>query len=142
MSFKSRFAFGLVAAAGLATAAWAIDPPTNIMQIDRAKAKTTFDAKCASCHDHPNDRIPSREAISGTGPDNIVRALSEGVMKPMAAGLSNADIEGVAVYLTGTMPLPRAPAGPDSQPLTTANSKANTNASPWPMVAATRVARV
>jgi polyvinyl alcohol dehydrogenase (cytochrome) len=43
------------------------------------------------------------------GPDAIYAALSEGVMKPMAAGLSPAQLDAIALYLTGKAPSHAAP---------------------------------
>ena len=114
MFAKPLLGLGIATIAFFPQGAWAIDPPTNIMTIDRTKARDAYLSKCSSCHDQPSDRTPSREAISSTGPDNIVRALTEGVMQPMAAGMTPAEIDAIALYLTGTLPLPRVAAGPDA----------------------------
>src|SRR5215831_15026765 len=73
---------------------------------DRTAARELYQARCTSCHDHPTDRIPPKEALIARGPDAIVRALTQGPMQPMANGLSRAEIEGLAVVLTGKAPLP------------------------------------
>ena len=84
-----------------ASVAFAFDdppPPTSILGADRSHAREIFATKCASCHEKPtSDRIPTREAISAGGPDNLVRALTEGPMKPMAAGLTPAEIDSLAL---------------------------------------------
>jgi len=61
--------------------------------------------KCAQCHDHPVDRIPARAflAIVKT-PEQVVTALTSGVMQPMAAGLSADQIKSLAVFVTGKEP--------------------------------------
>lgn len=66
---------------------------------------TLWQARCAACHDHPHDRIPPHVLISTIrSPDDIVFALSDGVMRQQASGLSAADIRSLAVYLTGREP--------------------------------------
>ena len=41
---------------------------------------------CAQCHDHPVDRIPPRAFLGIVKtPEQVVTALTGGVMKPMAA---------------------------------------------------------
>jgi len=61
--------------------------------------------QCAQCHDHPVDRIPARAflAIVKT-PEQVVTALTSGVMQPMAAGLSADQIKSLAVFVTGKEP--------------------------------------
>ncbi|HET9161234.1 MAG TPA: PQQ-binding-like beta-propeller repeat protein, partial [Caulobacteraceae bacterium] len=110
-------AAALTAATGAATLALAFDdppPPTSILGADRSHAREIFATKCASCHENPSsDRVPSRAAISAGGPDNLVRALTEGPMKPMAAGLSPAEIDQLALFVTGKPPLPKLADGPE-----------------------------
>jgi len=60
-----------------------------------------FDARCKACHEPPVERAISREEMALRGPESIVAALTEGPMKPMAQGLSDADIRALAVYLGG-----------------------------------------
>jgi len=58
--------------------------------------------KCAQCHDHPVDRIPARVFLSIVKtPEQVVTALTSGVMQPMAAGLSADQIKSLASYVTG-----------------------------------------
>jgi polyvinyl alcohol dehydrogenase (cytochrome) len=60
---------------------------------------------CAKCHDHPVDRIPPRALLTIVKtPDQIIRALTDGVMKDQAAGLSPEQITALAVYITGKQP--------------------------------------
>jgi polyvinyl alcohol dehydrogenase (cytochrome) len=78
-----------------------------------------YQQHCASCHDNPSpsSRAPIRGFIAMRGPDAIFSALSEGVMKPMAEGLDPAELDAIALYLTGTAPnhgaAPAATADPD-----------------------------
>ncbi|MDB5453500.1 MAG: pvadh [Caulobacteraceae bacterium] len=108
----------LIGGAGLAAAAsvaWALDPPPPTSMLgDRSKSRELYQARCASCHEAPtDDRTPTRAAVVTGGPDNIVRALTTGPMKGMAQGLSDKDIEALAIYLTGKSPLPKLAEGPD-----------------------------
>lgn len=75
-------------------------------------AESLFQKRCASCHDPAIERAPSRAAIGQMSRAQIVGALQNGLMTPMAVGLSAAEIEMLAGHLgssiaadaaTGTM---------------------------------------
>ena len=88
----------LGAAAPLASASPAGTPSPD--------AAALYGTRCAACHDHPADRIPSRIMLSTyRTPEEIIAALTNGVMRQQAAGLSADDIRAVAVYLTGKEPI-------------------------------------
>ncbi|HWW28593.1 MAG TPA: PQQ-binding-like beta-propeller repeat protein, partial [Steroidobacteraceae bacterium] len=55
---------------------------------------------CASCHDPAVDRAPPKLALTRHFPDDLAATLKTGVMQPMAAGLSDADIDSIAAYLS------------------------------------------
>jgi polyvinyl alcohol dehydrogenase (cytochrome) len=79
-------------------------------QADQAAAfstrgETVFKAACASCHDPTVGRAPSHEQLASFTSDKVVAALTSGIMKPMAASLSAADMRAVATYLTGQQPV-------------------------------------
>jgi len=119
MSKQSSYAIlpsVMLCALGIPSLSWAVDPPPAPVSMlrDRAAAREFYQSRCASCHDHPTDRIPSKDAIIARGPDDIVRALVQGPMQAMASGLSRADIEGLATAITGRAPLPELPPGPDA----------------------------
>jgi polyvinyl alcohol dehydrogenase (cytochrome) len=59
-----------------------------------------FTQSCAGCHDPAIDRAPNRAALAARAPQEIVDALTTGLMAPMGAGLSAADKQAVAAYLT------------------------------------------
>ncbi len=63
--------------------------------------QSVFNAHCKACHDPNVDRAPSKATLATYPPAQIVDALTNGVMKPMAAGLSDEDKQAVAAYLTG-----------------------------------------
>lgn len=53
----------------------------------------------AACHDHPQGNVPPRAVIAARPHSRIVDALSQGVMRPHAAGLSAQQIDDLARYL-------------------------------------------
>ena len=67
---------------------------------DPALGEKLYQQKCASCHDHPSERIPAKAAIADNSATFIVSALLEGVMRPMAVGLAPQDMASVAAYLS------------------------------------------
>jgi polyvinyl alcohol dehydrogenase (cytochrome) len=70
-----------------------------------ADATALWQTRCAACHDHPHDRIPPRVLISTIrNPEDIVLALSSGVMRQQASGLSAEQIRALATFLTGRAP--------------------------------------
>ena len=83
--------------------------------------EAVFAAHCKACHEPAIDRAPSRATLATYPTGAIVDALTNGVMKPMAAGLSEADKQAVADYLTAAAAAParavqtaqgRTPRGP------------------------------
>lgn len=73
-------------------------------------AEALYALRCAACHDHPRDRIPPRVALATyRTPEEIVDALSTGIMREQAAGLTAAEIRALAVHLTGKQPTVRGP---------------------------------
>lgn len=65
-----------------------------------------FQQRCASCHEHPDaaSRAPARAILATRSPDAISDVLTQGAMKPMAAGLSQGEVDSIALYLTGRSP--------------------------------------
>jgi polyvinyl alcohol dehydrogenase (cytochrome) len=69
-----------------------------------------YQARCATCHDHPAERTPSRIMLSTyRTPEEIIAALTNGVMRQQAAGLSADEIRALAVHLTGKEPVAGGP---------------------------------
>src|SRR6202000_34905 len=64
-------------------------------------AAAIFAERCAVCHDHPTGRTPARAYLLPRLPSEIVHALSRGVMRTQAAGLTQEQMGALAVYLTG-----------------------------------------
>lgn len=70
-----------------------------------APGAALYAERCAQCHDHPVDRIPPRAFLTIVKtPDQVVTALSTGVMKPQAAGLDKDQIRSLARFITGKEP--------------------------------------
>lgn len=68
-----------------------------------------YKSRCAACHEQIGGRAPSRADLAQRPAGDIVEALTSGIMTNMAQGLSDADKQAVAAYLTA--PEPSAAAG-------------------------------
>ncbi len=102
MSVKSaayRGRMKLVAASGLAAV---LLGGVAIAQAPPAPAEALFQSRCAACHDPSIERAPSRAMLAQMSPAQIAGALESGVMAPMAAGLSKADVQMLAGHLGGS----------------------------------------
>jgi polyvinyl alcohol dehydrogenase (cytochrome) len=58
-----------------------------------------YTAYCASCHDHPGERIPAREALARMSPARILRTLDFGLMMSIAYPIRRDEREAVAKFL-------------------------------------------
>ena len=76
-----------------------------------SRFEALFQTRCAGCHDPAVERAPARSMIAQMTPGQIRGAL-EGVMAPMAAGLSREDIQGLAAHLSTGSQGQQAAAGP------------------------------
>src|SRR5215468_11459955 len=141
--------------AGGAAASDGAAPPGPEAQraIDRGAA--VYAERCASCHDHPTGRTPYRSALRYRSAGAIVRALTLGAMRPMAAGIAAPDIDALAAFLTGSLPVaepepkpnrcgaPAAPVAIDAADWPTlGRDLANTRYQPAPGLAAADVPRL
>ncbi len=101
-------AYGNAAGAPLADAQE--EPEFPSLSAVSPRGATLFSEHCAMCHEHPKGNIPPVFVLGYQTPETVIRALTSGVMKPMAAGLSPEDIRAIAVHLThrepGTTPEP------------------------------------
>src|SRR5512140_258263 len=92
MASSLRLSLAALALAGLGvTAAHAQDAPNG---------QAVYEARCKGCHEGGNPRAPSKADLGQRAPGDIVTALTSGIMAPMAQGLSDADKQAVAAYLT------------------------------------------
>ncbi|MFC3071165.1 outer membrane protein assembly factor BamB family protein [Phenylobacterium soli] len=67
-----------------------------------AAGSALFQQRCKACHEPAVERAPGLPELARRPKDDIVRALTSGVMAPMAAGLSDADKEAIAGYIVST----------------------------------------
>jgi polyvinyl alcohol dehydrogenase (cytochrome) len=89
-------------------------PPENSAGLYPVAGEPIFKARCATCHEPAVDRAPTRQQLAVRAPEEVYDALTVGAMKPMATGLSEAEIYGVVRYLTGKSPTPQTASAPDS----------------------------
>jgi polyvinyl alcohol dehydrogenase (cytochrome) len=87
-----------------------------------------FNSRCSSCHDPAIERAPSRRELAVRARGDIVAALTTGLMKDKAEGLSSADIAAVAQFLAPGAQA--AVAGRD--PMCASNPPIKATAGDWP----------
>lgn len=71
--------------------------------------------RCAGCHDASGSRAPTRDILATRTPEAIVDILINGSMAPMVSGLSKADVEAIALHLTGKAPAQSSISPPDPE---------------------------
>jgi polyvinyl alcohol dehydrogenase (cytochrome) len=98
MTNKLWIGFGGVAAAVVGTLVVGL-PVMSRAQPPVSQGQTIFESRCKACHDPAIDRAPGREQLGYMMQQQIVDALTNGVMQPMATGLSDADKRAVAEFL-------------------------------------------
>lgn len=59
-----------------------------------------YQARCATCHDNPQDRTPHRDVIEQNAPAFIYNAMANGLMQPMSAGLGEDEMKAIALHLS------------------------------------------
>ncbi len=72
-----------------------------------AFGKSVYDKNCASCHEAPVGKAPSRSSLRNVSLVNILMAMEFGKMQPQAAHLKRQEKEAVAFFLGGK-PDPKA----------------------------------
>jgi polyvinyl alcohol dehydrogenase (cytochrome) len=93
MKMASGLALVLTLAASGAMAA-----PAPVQQ---AAGEAVFGKYCAQCHDHPDGRIPPRDALKAMSPQRILRTLDFGLMMSIAYPIKREDRMAVANFLGG-----------------------------------------
>jgi polyvinyl alcohol dehydrogenase (cytochrome) len=115
--------------AGLATFALALGAVGLAQESSqRPSGEAVFNARCKTCHDPAVERAPTRAELAFRAPADIVTALTTGVMAPMAKGLSQPEIEAVALFLAPGQQLGSA----GSDQMCAANGPIKASASDWP----------
>ncbi|HEV2362943.1 MAG TPA: PQQ-binding-like beta-propeller repeat protein [Caulobacteraceae bacterium] len=87
------------ASALVAAAASAQSPPTPRPLPPGNPGEVIFKARCASCHEPAVGRAPDRARLADLGLLEVYNELKNGSMRPMAEGLSDAQIGAVSAYL-------------------------------------------
>lgn len=136
----------IVATAATTACLWSAEP-------DGAQIYTQ---RCALCHDSKAmDRTPTREELMKKTPENVVDALTKGVMRQQGAGLSDGELRALAKFVTskdftataGPSDVGKCPAGAAPASLTFADTdwngwgrdNANSRFQPKPGIAAAAV---
>src|SRR6266478_4822710 len=96
----------------------------------KASGEAVFERYCATCHDHPDGRIPPRDALKAMSPQRILRTLDFGLMMSIAYPIKREDRVAVAKFLGGAAD--EAPIGREAfckadHPIMPAISQANWN---------------
>jgi polyvinyl alcohol dehydrogenase (cytochrome) len=105
-----KFVFWKSALAGAAVMA-AAAPFAAIHAQPAPDGAALFDARCKMCHE--GGSAPSKAVLAAHTPAQIVDILTNGVMAPMAAGLSDGDKRAIATFITaGATPAPPAASTP------------------------------
>lgn len=102
----------LVAAFAALTIALA-QQPDGASAPSLAAGEPLFKAHCASCHDPAVGRAPDRERLKQLGILEIINALRNGSMRPMAVGLTALEQGEIAAYLSPPSAPQPASAPPD-----------------------------
>lgn len=63
-----------------------------------------YETRCSMCHDNAEGRTPPRTVIQRRAPEELIAAMTSGVMKSQANGLKELEIRAIAVFLTGKEP--------------------------------------
>ena len=84
----------------LSLAASVLVPPAQAQE-----ANDLYTARCAACHEMPSADVvrppPARSEIEQMTPNAVYNAMAQGLMRMQATGLSNAQMQLVAEFLTG-----------------------------------------
>lgn len=96
------------------------------------RGEALYAQRCATCHDHPKDRIPPRLLLAFRSPNAVVRALTRGTMRPVAEGLDAAGIAALATFLTGRVP--GTDPVPAANPCARAGTAVRVGERDWPVI--------
>jgi polyvinyl alcohol dehydrogenase (cytochrome) len=88
-------------------------PPENSAGLYPVSGEPIFKAKCAQCHEPAVGRAPTRDLLGARAPEEVYDALTIGAMRPMAEGLTEAQLYGVVRFITGKSPVPQIASVPD-----------------------------
>jgi mono/diheme cytochrome c family protein len=118
----------LILTATAAAAALALAMPLASSAQQAPDGAALFDSRCKFCHDAGTG--PARDVLAKMTPAHIVEALTTGPMVGMASGMSDAEKQAIATYLTASASA--APAAAPATPATPATPAAPATNSPTP----------
>jgi polyvinyl alcohol dehydrogenase (cytochrome) len=124
----------VVSLLGTTLAAYTADAPTPrslAVPADQSPQAQMFAARCGICHDKGLERVPTRAMLATRTPDAVVAALSTGVMRTQAAGLTTLEMENLANFLTGRDPGPGNAEGPEKNLCATAAQPIASRPAQW-----------
>src|SRR6185436_7377616 len=75
---------------------------TQVLSAQDGAGAAIYKERCASCHDAPEGRVPSINAIKAMTGEVIFVALTNGAMKTQAQGLSTAQLFMLIGYIAPT----------------------------------------
>ena len=89
----------------LPAVALAQSAPASRIEAIKARGSQIYQTRCAMCHDRAQGRTPNRAFLRQTrSPEFILGALTTGVMRENAAGLTLDEKKAVATFLIGSPP--------------------------------------
>ncbi len=59
-----------------------------------------YKARCAACHDHASTRVPPRDSLSKRSPEDVLTALTSGVMREQGLALNDEEKRAAARFVT------------------------------------------
>ena len=124
MVMRARTAVALVFMSVTAWGAVSDGPPS-------APGSKLYEQFCGSCHDHPQGRIPARDVIARRSPEEVMQAMTNGVMRAQAAGLNMNDRVAVATFVTGQAPADKMTAVPEGNLCVSHGNAAISAGSSW-----------
>ena len=106
-------------------------PPENSAGLYPVAGEPVWKAKCAQCHEPAQGRAPTRADLGGRAPEEVYDALTVGIMKSMADGLTDAQLYGLVRFITGKSPVPNAVQPADTNLCKTQGSPIQPKAPSW-----------
>lgn len=105
MNYRTYFALG-----GAVALTFGVLSTAGFAQQAAPNGQALFEGRCASCHEGGVDRAPDRAALGRMTSAHVVEALN-GVMAPMTEGMTSADKQAIAAYLTAPAQTAQAAGG-------------------------------
>ncbi len=77
----------------------------NVLAQDGQSGEALYNTRCATCHENPdpevNTHAPARTDMARFTPNSVYAALTDGLMRVQATGLTDTDMRAIASFLTG-----------------------------------------